>query len=156
MARLQGRFAVLDNMSLQLFHFQDQQQDIRVTAIDGDLWFVASDVCKILDHSNVSVAISRLDEDEKGISNVYTLGGNQSLLCVNESGLYHLIFTSRKEEAKIFRRWITDEVLPSIRKTGSYSADGIGNSEVIHPPIQPLQAKDLQQIISSPTELFPG
>ena len=62
-----------------------------------------------------------MDEDEKGVTNGYTLGGNQELTIINESGLYHLIFISRKPEAKAIRRWVTGTVLPSIRRTGSYS-----------------------------------
>jgi prophage antirepressor-like protein len=77
------------------------------------------------------MAVASLDDDEKGVSNVYTLGGMQKMLCINESGLYHLIFTSRKGEAKAFRKWVTSEVIPSIRKTGSYSI----------PQVEPLYFK---------------
>lgn len=87
--------------------------------IDGNPWFVARDVCDCLglDSSNLS---KLLDEDEKGSYTVRTLGGYQMMLTVNESGLYSLILRSRKPEAKTFKRWITHEVLPSIRKTGGY------------------------------------
>ena len=82
-------------------------------------------MCAVLEHSDASKAVSRLDDDEKGATNVRTLGGVQEMNVVNESGLYNLIFTSRKPQAKVFRRWVTDEVLPSIRKTGRYqSAQG--------------------------------
>lgn len=66
------------------------------------------------------MAISRLDADEKDVSNVYTLGGNQEMTVINESGLYSLILTSRKPEAKTFKKWVTGTVLPAIRKDGAY------------------------------------
>jgi prophage antirepressor-like protein len=87
---------------------------------DGSTWWVAADVCTILALRNVSEACSRLDDDEKGIQLVDTPGGPQELLIVNEPGLYRLITRSRKKEATDFRRWVFHEVLPQIRKTGSY------------------------------------
>lgn len=102
-----------------------------ITDDRGNPWFVAADVCGALDIRNTSDAVARLDEDEKRVT---TLGTNeglqtqglgpQTLNVINESGLYSLILTSRKEEAKRFKRWVTHEVLPSIRKTGSYSLAG--------------------------------
>lgn len=89
---------------------------------NGAPWFVAKDVCAVLEHSNYRMAAQMLDEDEKGVRKVYTLGGEQEMLLVNESGLYTLIIRSNKPEAKRFRKWVTAEVLPTIRKTGSYSA----------------------------------
>lgn len=93
--------------------------NVRTVMIDENPWFVARDVCDCLglDSSNLS---KLLDEDEKGSYTVRTLGGYQMMLTVNESGLYSLILRSRKPEAKTFKRWITHEVLPSIRKTGGY------------------------------------
>jgi len=105
--------------ALQLFSFEEQE--IRVVIIDGEPWWVATDVCRVLEIRNASDAVDRLDEDEKGIATTDTLGGPQKMTCVNESGVYHLVFTSRKESAKRFRRWVTEEVIPSIRKTGGYS-----------------------------------
>jgi len=92
---------------------------------NGEPWFVAKDVCGVLDISKYRDAISRLDDDERGSLLVDTLGGQQSMASISESGLYSLIFTSRKPEAKSFRKWVTSEVLPAIRKTGKY--------EVKHP-----------------------
>ena len=83
--------------------------------LEGEPWFVAADVCRALGLGNSSMAVSKLDEDEKGISLIDTLGGEQKLGIVNESGLYALVLGSRKPEAKAFKRWITHEV---IRKTG--------------------------------------
>lgn len=97
---------------------------VRTVIISGEPWFVAKDVCDVLNHSNHKVAVSRLDKDE--VSKVYltdTLGRNQRTTVVNEYGLYSLILTSNKPEAKEFKRWITHEVIPSIRKTGGYVAN---------------------------------
>jgi prophage antirepressor-like protein len=109
------------NNSLQkVFTFNPSNQSVRVEVINNEPWFVAKDVCDVLNHSNSRVAIQMLDDDEKGVSKVYTLGGTQEMAIVNESGLYNLIFRSNKPEAKAFRKWVTSEVLPSIRKTGQY------------------------------------
>lgn len=80
----------------------------------------AADVCAVLEHVNSRDAISHLDDDEKGVAIIDTLGGAQEMNVVNESGIYNLIFTSRKPQAKAFQRWVTGEVLPPLRKTGRY------------------------------------
>lgn len=96
---------------------------IRTLNIDGEPWFVASDVCKALDIGNVSMAISRLDDDERNTVNLTEgIPGNPNKIIVNEPGLYALVLSSRKPEAKAFKRWITHEVIPSIRKNGGYIA----------------------------------
>lgn len=106
---------------IQVFDFEDNA--VRVVDIDGEPWFVAADVCRVLDIKNPSDTINkRLDSDERGIEIIYTPSGDQEMLVVNESGLYNLIFRSTKPEAKKFRKWVTAEVLPSIRKTGMYVA----------------------------------
>ena len=102
------------------FTFNASDQQVRTVLIDGEPFFVAKDVCSILDISNHNDAISRLDDDEKGRSVIPTQFGNKETNLVNESGLYHLIFQSRKPEAKAFRKWVTSEVLPSLRKSGKY------------------------------------
>lgn len=93
---------------------------IRTTTIKGEPWFVAADVCKALEIQNNRDAISRLDADEKGVASTDTLGGKQELTIVNEPGLYALVLGSRKPEAKAFKRWITHDVIPTIRKHGAY------------------------------------
>lgn len=103
---------------LQIFNYSDKP--VRTLLKDGEPWFVANDVCNILDLSNPRMAVSRLDEDEKGVSIVDTPGGKQEVTVVSESGLYALILTSRKPEAENFKRWIRKEVIPSIRKHGAY------------------------------------
>jgi prophage antirepressor-like protein len=101
--------------------FNYKQHEVRSLLDEkGDIWFVAADVCSVLEHSDVSKAVSRLDDDEKLLRTMFASGQNRELLCVNEPGLYGLILTSRKKEAKKFKRWLKHEVLPSIRKTGSY------------------------------------
>lgn len=101
--------------------FEYQGKIVRTVFVKSDPWFVAKDVCEILEMADVSMTLQRLDDDEKGTSSICTLGGCQEMLTVNEPGLYSLILGSRKPEAKAFKRWITHEVLPSIRKTGQYS-----------------------------------
>lgn len=105
----------------KIFNYEGRQ--VRTVLVNNEPWFVAKDVCDILNHSNSRVAISRLDEDEKGVSKVYTPGGYQNMSVVNEFGLYSLVLTSNLPEAKQFKRWITHEVIPTIRKTGGYVAN---------------------------------
>ena len=108
------------NNTMQIFTNTELNANIRVVEIDGQPFFVAKDVCDALDIVNSRDAITRLDDDERGVASIDTLGGKQQMTAVNEYGLYNLILGSRKPEAKQFKRWITHEVLPSIRKTGSY------------------------------------
>lgn len=93
---------------------------VRVVLVGGEPWWVAADVCSALAIANSRDALGRLDDDEKGVVTADTLGGVQQLNLINESGLYSLIFKSRKAEAKRFKKWVTAEVLPSIRKHGAY------------------------------------
>lgn len=111
--------------------FQYEEKAVRTVTIDGEPWWVAKDVCAILSLSDVSMSVSRLDEDEKGTSQICTPGGKQSALIVNESGLYNLIIRSDKPEAKKFKKWVTSEVLPSIRKTGKYDVTQKSDDELI-------------------------
>jgi anti-repressor protein len=134
--------------NIQIFS-NSQFGEVRVVYIDGNAWLIAKDICKALGLTNVSQALSSLDEDDKrtinpniincdiGISNVlnrHTVGmdiktvipeagkGGRDLLLVNESGFYTLVLRSNMPEAKVFRKWVTSEVLPSIRRTGAYIA----------------------------------
>jgi prophage antirepressor-like protein len=119
----------MSNVNNILLFFIFQGHNIRVVVHNGEPWFVAKDVCEALEINNASLAINGnpsrnetgLDEDEKGIYPVNTLGRPQATLCVNEPGLYRLIAKSHKPETKTFQRWVYHEVLPAIRKTGSYS-----------------------------------
>lgn len=108
----------------EVFTFPDTGQDVRTLLIDGDPWWVAKDVCDVLNLANPTRVLSGLDEDEKSQVSLalHTVkGGNDLVNIVNEPGLYSLILRSRKPEAKPFKRWITHEVIPAIRKTGSYA-----------------------------------
>lgn len=100
---------------------------VRVLNENDNPVFVARDICEILGLSDVSKTVSRLDEDEKGTKNIPTPGGTQDMLVVTESGLYSLVLTSNKTEAKQFKRWITHEVIPSIRKHGLYATEELLN-----------------------------
>ena len=100
--------------------FDFEEQAVRVILRDGEPWFVAADVCRVLDIANARDAVSRLDDDEKGVASADTLGGAQRMTIISESGLYALVLTSRKDAARRFRKWITAEVLPSLRRTGRY------------------------------------
>jgi prophage antirepressor-like protein len=111
---------------------------------DGEIWFVAKDVCESLGISNVSDALTRLDDDEKLMSVLPIAGQNREVLIINESGLYKLAFTSRKEEAKRFTKWVTSEVLPAIRKTGKYEI----------PKVEPKPERNLLENIKKAGEFI--
>ena len=108
-----------DSKELAPFNFNGHELRV-ITDDKGESWFIAKDVCEALELDDTSKAVSRLDDDEKGTRKVRTLGGMQEMNCINESGLYALILRSNKPQAKPFRKWVTSEVLPAIRKTGSY------------------------------------
>lgn len=108
-------------LSKTIVPFQFNTHEIRVVLIGGEPWFVAKDVCEVLEQPNISQVVLRLKSYEKGIHNVDTLGGNQEMAIISESGLYRLVLTSRKPQAEPFQDWVVQDVLPSIRKTGSYS-----------------------------------
>lgn len=111
----------IGNQLPQAFTFNASNQQVRTIMLDGQPYFVAKDVCAILGISNHNDAVGRLDDDERdGVGITDPIGRQQQVTVVNESGLYHLIFQSRKPEAKAFRKWVTSEVLPALRKTGRY------------------------------------
>lgn len=103
---------------------------VRIVKKDGEPWFVAKDVCDILALGNPRSSIALLDEDERGVHSMDTPSGKQEMGIISEAGLYSLIIRSRKPEAKAFKRWVTHEVLPSIRKTGAYLSPGMSNEQV--------------------------
>ena len=122
----------MENENLLIFEDPRFGQQ-RSIMIDGEPWFVATDVCRALEIGDPHKAVSRLDEDEKGRNSIPTLGGIQELITVSESGLYSLVLGSRKPEAKAFKRWITHEVIPSIRKHGAYVTDKVLDQMNEHP-----------------------
>jgi prophage antirepressor-like protein len=105
--------------ALQVFQYE-QEKEFRIIDRNGEPWFVLAEICRELEIGNAAQAASRLDADEKGIITIDTLGGPQKTTVINESGLYSVILTSRKDGAKRFKKWVTSEVLPTIRKTGGY------------------------------------
>lgn len=106
---------------LQIFKYNGKE--VRTIQKDGEPWWVLKDVCEVLGLSSPHKVFERLDDDEKGRNQIPTLGGEQEMTVVNESGLYNVILRSDKPEAKPFRKWVTSEVLPSIRKNGGYIAN---------------------------------
>ncbi|MBY7733467.1 phage antirepressor [Francisella philomiragia] len=108
-------------MNITNFNFHNQQ--VRTISQSGEPWFIAKDVAAILGYRDAYTAIRGLDADEKDTHIVCTLGGNQNMAIINESGLYSLILNSRVSQAKTFKKWVTSEVLPSIRKNGGYIAN---------------------------------
>lgn len=113
---------------LKLFQ-NDDFGTIRTVILDGEPWFVAADVCKILEHSNPTIAMNGLEDFEKTKLNLGLQGGNTNI--ISESGFYTLVLRSRKSIAKPFRIWVTSEVLPSIRKTGRYIAPSENKMEAM-------------------------
>lgn len=109
----------MNENKIQVWNYESSE--IRTVQVNGEPWFVLADVCKVLELSSPHKVAERLDGDEKGRNQIPTLGGVQEMAVVNESGLYAVILRSDKPQAKPFRKWVTSEVLPSIRKHGSYS-----------------------------------
>lgn len=108
---------------MQVFYNEESNVNIRMEEINNQAWFIAKDVCTALELSEVSNTVKRLDDDEKLTRTVFVSGQGREMWFINESGLYNLIFQSRKPEARAFRKWVTNEVLPSIRRTGAYGVE---------------------------------
>lgn len=104
---------------LQIFNYHDNP--IRTIERDGEVWWVLKDVCQVLGIERTDSAARRLDSDEKDTHLVSTPSGTQKMVIINEPGLYNVIIRSDKPDAKDFKRWVTHEVLPAIRRTGRYS-----------------------------------
>lgn len=119
----------IDNTELKIIdNFEYFDKKVRVIYKDDEIWFVAIDIGIILELSDTRKSVQLLDEDDRNIIPVIdNLGRSQSTYIINESGLYQLIFQSRKPEAKKFKRWVTKEVLPTIRKTGEYKLPNIND-----------------------------
>lgn len=107
------------NETMQTFNYDNNQ--VRTVMQDGEPWFVLKDVCNVLGIANDRNVAARLDNDERGVYQMDTLGGTQKMNIINEWGLYNIILRSDKPQTKPFRRWVTHEVLPAIRKSGSYT-----------------------------------
>lgn len=115
---------------LQVFNFEELP--VRILTVDDEPHFVGKDVAEILGYKRTADAIrEHVDLEDKGVGKIQTPGGNQNVTLINESGLYSLIFSSKLESAKRFKRWVTSEVLPTLRKTGSYQSKPMTTSEQI-------------------------
>lgn len=122
--------------------------EIRTVVKDGEPWFVGKDVAEILGHSNPQRALrDYIDDDDKGVTKIVTPGGTQTMAIINESGLYSLILSSKLPNAKKFKKWVTSEVLPSIRKNGGYIAgqDTMSDDELMARALQVAQNKILER-----------
>lgn len=108
--------------NMQVFTFEERE--VRVVDRDGAPWWVAKDVCEVLGLGNPRTSIALLEDDEKDVHIMDSLGGSQEMTIISEAGLYSLILRSRKPEAKRFKRWVTHDVLPAIRTTGAYVLPG--------------------------------
>ena len=125
--------------------FRYESKEVRVIQDEhGDPWWVASDICGILELSNPSEAIRYLDDDEKSTLRISEGGPERNI--INEAGLYSLMMRSNKSEAKKFKRWIVHEVLPSIRKTGNYQIEGLSKIDLIIKTAQELKKIELKQV----------
>jgi len=121
---------------LQKFDFNGRP--VSIIDRDGEAWFIAKDVCDVLEISKYRDAVARLDEDERGSVLVDTLGGSQEMAAINESGLYKLVFRSRKAVAQKFTKWVTAEVLPTIRKSGAYVSPALTTTESLIAALAPV------------------
>ena len=142
--------------NIQVFEYQNNK--VRTVDVDGEAWFVLKDVCEVLHLGTTAKVAERLDDDEKGMNQIHTPGGTQNVKVVNESGLYHVILRSDKPEAAPFRRWVTNDVLPAIRKTGSYNAPQLTRSQLLATALiaahEELEEKDKQIETMKPKALF--
>lgn len=132
-------------MTNQLSVFNLRSTEVRTVAINGEAWFVASDIAKALQYRTADDMTRMLDDDEKGTHIVRTPSGDQEMIVINESGMFHAALKSRKPEAKPFRKWVTSEVLPAIRKTGKYQAATV-DAESEPKKIGPAVISDYLQI----------
>lgn len=142
--------------NIQVFEYQNNK--VRTVDVDGEAWFVLKDVCEVLHLGTTAKVAERLDDDEKSMNQIHTPGGTQNVTVVNESGLYHVILRSDKPEAAPFRRWVTNDVLPAIRKTGSYNAPQLTRSQLLATALiaahEELEEKDKQIETMKPKALF--
>ncbi|MBQ9632626.1 MAG: phage antirepressor [Lachnospiraceae bacterium] len=132
---------------LQVFN-NPEFGSVRSLTVNGEPFFVGRDVAKILGYANPNDALAkRVDEEDKGVAKCDTLGGSQELIIINESGLYSLILSSKLPSAKRFKRWVTSEVLPAIRKHGVFVMDDIvNNTDALIEALQAFKAERLQRV----------
>lgn len=148
----------------ELKNFSFEGRQIRALTIEGEPYFVGKDVAEVLGYSNSRKAIAdHVDSEDKGVTKCYTLGGTQQTTIINESGLYSLILASKLPTAKKFKRWVTHEVLPAIRKHGAYMTDQKAASivtdkgslaDLLQQAAEQLKRKDIQIEQMKPKALF--
>lgn len=127
----------MKSMTQEVTAFNFETYEVRTVVIDNEAWFVGKDVADALGYSNTRDALSKhVDGEDKLMSQIATSGQNRDMTLINESGMYSLVFGSKKDEAKKFKKWVTSEVLPSIRKTGSYSITQVRDSYAIQDPVE--------------------
>lgn len=132
---------------VQLFNFENHE--VRSLLLNNEPWFIGKDVAEVLGYKNASKALSdHVDSEDKGVTKCYTLGGTQNMAIINESGLYSLVLSSKLPSAKKFKRWVTSEVLPALRKTGQYQVKELSGQELMAKALieaqSVLAAKDKQ------------
>ena len=142
---------------LQVFNFNENE--VRSLLINDEPWFVGKDVADILGYRNPRDAINKhVDDEDKGVAKCDTLGGAQELAVINESGLYSLVLSSKLPNAKKFKRWVTSEVLPALRKTGQYQMKELSGQELMARALieaqSVLAAKDKQIEEMKPKAVF--
>lgn len=140
--------------NIQIFKYENN--DVRTVEQDGEPWFVLKDVCAVLRLGTVSKVADRLDADEKGMNQIHTPGGMQDVTVINESGLYNVILRSDKPEAKPFRKWVTSEVLPSIRKHGAYMTPQKIEEALLNPDTIISLAQQLKEEKAKTAKLAPA
>lgn len=140
--------------NIQIFKYENN--DVRTVEMNGEPWFVLKDVCAVLGIGNSRMVVDRLDEDEKGVSRIDTPGGLQNVSIINESGLYNVILRSDKPEAKPFRKWVTSEVLPSIRKHGAYMTPQKIEEALLNPDTIISLAQQLKEEQAKTAKLAPA
>ncbi len=142
-------------MSAALVPFTYADTAVRVVMRDGEPWFVLADLCKVLDISNVGNVAARLDEAGVRQADIRSGGQMRAVTVVNESGMYEVVIRSDKPEAAAFRRWITGEVLPQIRKTGGYSTQpALSEDEIVHQALA-ITARRVEELTERVAELEP-
>ncbi len=138
----------MQNSQTEVKSFSFENSEIRIILEKQESYFVVSDACRALDLKDPSTAIRNLDEDEYHLRTIGGADQGRPMLVVSESGLYHLIFKSRKPEARRFRKWVTSEVLPALRKTGYYGVPAYQHSsgQLSMFPVQSDSMLELQQL----------
>lgn len=147
---------------LELFNFRTQQ--VRTVLIENNPWFVGKDIAAILGYAKTADAVRKhIDKEDKGVFILETPGGKQPVTVINESGLYSLILSSKMPDAKVFKRWVTSEVLPAIRKHGAYMTDEkafdvvhnkTGLADLLQQAADQLKQKDIEIAEMKPKALF--